>query len=109
LNHADYDPLWAAIAALGVTACIHPSAGSTNAEWTSTGAYLERVAHPLRTGHYLAESVAPTMDNAIFLTAFCFYAHMERFPKLRFAMHHSGASWVRRSRTISATCERRSK
>jgi predicted TIM-barrel fold metal-dependent hydrolase len=94
LNHADYDPLWAAIAELGVTACIHPSSGSTNAEWTSAGAYIERVANPLRTGHYLAESVAPTMDNAIFLTAICFYAHMERFPTLRFAMHHSGASWV---------------
>lgn len=94
LNHPDYDPLWAEFEKLGVTACIHPSPGSTNAEWTSTGPYLERVAHPLRTGHYLAESVAPTMDNAIFLTAICFYAHMERFPKLRFAMHHSGASWV---------------
>ena len=94
LNHADYDPLWAELERLGVTACIHPSPGSTNAEWTSTGAYLERVAHPLRTGHYLAESVAPTMDNAIFLTAICFYAHMERFPQLRYTLHHSGASWV---------------
>jgi len=94
LNHADYDPLWVEFERLGLTACIHPAAGSTNAEWTSTGPYLERVAAPLRTGHYLAESVAPMMDNAIFLTAICFYAHMERFPKLRFAMHHSGASWV---------------
>ncbi len=94
LNHADYDPLWAAFEQLGVTACFHPSSGSTNAEWTSTGPYVERVAAPLRTGHAVAESIAPTMDNAILLTAFCFYAHMERFPKLRFAMHHSGASWV---------------
>ncbi len=94
LNHPDYDPLWSALEAHGVVACIHPSPGSTNAEWTSTGAYLERVAQALRTGHYLAESVAPTMDNAIFLTAVCFYAHLERFPKLRFSMHHAGASWV---------------
>ena len=94
LNHADYDPLWAAFEALGVTACIHPSSGSTNAEWTSTGPYIERVAAPLRTGHFIAESVAPTMDNAILLTAFCFYGHLERFPNLRFALHHSGASWV---------------
>ena len=94
LNHVDYDPLWAELERLGITACIHPSPGSTNAEWTSTGAYLERVAHPLRTGHYLAESIAPTMDNAIFLTAICFYAHMERFPQLRYTLHHSGASWV---------------
>jgi predicted TIM-barrel fold metal-dependent hydrolase len=94
LNHADYDRLWAEIEKLGITACIHPSPGSTNSEWTSTGSYLDRVAQALRAGHYLAESIAPTMDNAIFLTAFCFYAHMERFPKLRFSMHHSGASWV---------------
>jgi len=94
LNHPDYDPLWTECEKLRITACIHPSPGSTNAEWTSTGSYIERVAAPLRTGHYLAESVAPTMDNAILLTAFCFYAHMERFPNLRFAMHHSGASWV---------------
>jgi uncharacterized protein len=94
LNHSDYDPLWAELERLGVMACIHPSPGSTNAEWTSTGPYLERVAAPLRTGHYLAESIAPTMDNAIFLTAICFYAHLERFPKLRYAMHHSGASWI---------------
>lgn len=94
VNHADYDPLWAAFQELGLTACIHPCNGSTNAEWTSTGPYLERVGAALRTGHYLAESVAPTMDNAIFLTAICFYAHMERFPQLRFALHHSGASWI---------------
>jgi len=94
LNHGDYDPLWAAFAELDVLACIHPSPGSTNAEWTSTGAYLERVAGALRTGHYIAESIAPTIDNAILLTAFCFYAHMERFPALRFALLHSGASWV---------------
>ena len=94
LNHGYYDPLWREIEELGVVACIHPSAGSANPEWSCEGSFVERVAAPLRTGHNLAESVAPTMDNAIFLTAICFYAHMERFPRLRFAMHHSGASWV---------------
>src|SRR6202158_6106785 len=94
LNHGDYDPLWATFEELDVLACIHPSSGSTNPEWTSTGPYLARVAAALRTRDYIAESIAPTIDNAILLTAFCFYAHMERFPKLRFAFHHSGASWV---------------
>jgi predicted TIM-barrel fold metal-dependent hydrolase len=94
LNHPYYDALWREIEELDVTACIHPSAGSTNPEWSCEGSFVERVAAPLRTGHHLAESIAPTMDNAIFLTAVCFYAHMERFPKLRLAMHHSGASWV---------------
>jgi predicted TIM-barrel fold metal-dependent hydrolase len=94
LNHSYYDPLWTELEGLDVAACIHPSAGSTNPEWSCEGSFVERVAAHLRTGHYLAESVAPMMDNSIFLTAICFYAHMERFPKLRIAMHHSGASWV---------------
>ena len=94
LNHPSFDPLWTDFASLGVVACVHPSPGGTNPEWTSTGATLERVAAALRTGHPLAESIAPTMDAAIFLTAVCFYGHMERFPKLRFSLHHAGASWV---------------
>ncbi|MGH7859363.1 MAG: amidohydrolase family protein [Candidatus Binatia bacterium] len=94
LNQSYYDPLWTEIQALDLVACIHPSSGSTNPEWSCEGAYVERVAASLRAGHYLAEAIAPQMDNAIFLTAICFYAHMERFPKLRIAMHHSGASWV---------------
>lgn len=94
LNHDTFNPLWAELEALDVAACIHPSPGSTNPEWSCTGAFVERVAAHLRTGHYLAEAVAPRMDNAIFLTAICFYAHLERYPKLRVALHHSGASWV---------------
>jgi len=93
-NHGSFDPLWREIEALDFVACIHPSAGSTNPEWSCEGSFVERVAAPLRTGHYLAESVAPGMDNAILLTAMLFYAHLERFPKLRLAFHHSGASWV---------------
>ncbi len=94
LNHASFDPLWAELEAHDLAACVHPSPGSTNPEWSCEGAFVERVAAHLRTGHYLAEAVAPQMDNAIFLTAICFYAHLERYPKLRLAMHHSGASWV---------------
>ena len=94
LNHPSFDPLWRELEALDVVACVHPSAGSTNPEWSCEGAFVERVAAPLRTGHHLAESVAPTMDNAILLTAMLFYAHLERFPRLRLAFHHSGASWV---------------
>jgi predicted TIM-barrel fold metal-dependent hydrolase len=94
LNHGSFDPLWRELEALGVVACVHPSAGSTNPEWSCAGAFVERVAAPLRTGHHLAEAVAPMMDNAILLTAMLFYAHLERFPKIRLAFHHSGASWV---------------
>ncbi|HVN86924.1 MAG TPA: amidohydrolase family protein, partial [Candidatus Binatia bacterium] len=61
-NHEYYRPLWQQIEALGIVACIHPSSGHTNPEWTSEGSYVERVAGYLRIGHSVAESVAPTMD-----------------------------------------------
>ncbi|HVN87984.1 MAG TPA: hypothetical protein VMW17_24345, partial [Candidatus Binatia bacterium] len=78
----------------GIVACIHPSSGHTNPEWTSEGSYVERVAGYLRIGHSVAESVAPTMDNAIMLNAICFCGHMEDFPQLKLSFLHSGASWV---------------
>ncbi|MFQ5666666.1 MAG: amidohydrolase family protein, partial [Candidatus Binatia bacterium] len=93
-NHAYYNPLWRHLEELGVAACIHASPGNTNPEWTSEGSYVERVAAHLRIGHHIAESVAPTMDNAILLTALCFCGHMEEYPKLKLSLLHSGASWV---------------
>jgi predicted TIM-barrel fold metal-dependent hydrolase len=93
-SHPAYTPLWKDIAARDLTLCIHPSPGSTNPEWTSLGTFVERVAANLRIGHTIAESVAPTMDNATMLTALCFYGHMEEYPNLRLAFLHGGASWV---------------
>jgi predicted TIM-barrel fold metal-dependent hydrolase len=93
-NHRAYDPLWREIETRGLTACIHPAAGSTNPEWTSLGSFVERVAVHLRIGHDVAESVAPTMDAAILLTAMCFYGHLEEYPTLRLSFVHAGASWV---------------
>jgi predicted TIM-barrel fold metal-dependent hydrolase len=93
-NHPAYAPLWREIARRDLTLCVHPSPGSTNAEWTSLGTFVERVANNLRIGHDVGESVAPTMDNATMLTALCFYGHMEEYPTLRIAFLHGGASWV---------------
>lgn len=93
-NHPEYDPLWAALERHGLVASIVPSPGGTNPEWTSAGAYVDRVASHLRIGHSIAEAVAPVMDNAILLTAFCFFGHLERFPQLKIAFLHSGASWL---------------
>jgi predicted TIM-barrel fold metal-dependent hydrolase len=93
-NHAYYNPLWKHLEDLGIAACIHPSNGNTNPEWTSQGSYVERVAANLRIGHNVAESVAPLMDNAMFLNAICFCGHMEEYPKLKLSFLHSGASWV---------------
>ncbi len=93
-SHGAYDPVWEALEALDVAACLHPSAGSTNPEWSCHGAFVERVAANLRAGHDVAESVAPFMDNSTLLTALAFYGHMERWPKLRLTWVHSGAAWV---------------
>jgi len=93
-NHPDYDPLWEELERQDVTACIVPSAGGTNPEWTSMGSYVDRVAAHLHIGHSVAEAVAPMMDSATLLTAFCFFGHLERFPKLKVAFLHAGASWL---------------
>jgi predicted TIM-barrel fold metal-dependent hydrolase len=93
-NHPSFDPMWKRLEDLGVAACIHPSPGSTNPEWSTTGAFVERVASNLRIGHSVAEGVAPFMDNAILLTAIAFYGHMEVYPRLKLTFVHSGAAWV---------------
>jgi predicted TIM-barrel fold metal-dependent hydrolase len=93
-NHPAYDPLWARFQDLGVAACVHPSPGSTNPEWSCHGAFVERVAKNLRIGHDVAEGVAPVMDNSTLLTAVMFYGHLERWPGLRLTFVHAGATWV---------------
>jgi len=86
--------VWKRLEELDVAACVHPSPGSANPEWTCAGPFVDRVAGNLRIGHSVAEAVAPFMDNSTLLTALCFYGHMEIYPKLRLTLVHSGASWV---------------
>jgi len=94
LNHPELDPLWRRLEALEITACVHPSSGGTNPEWTSEGSFVERVAAPLGIGHPVAEAVAPQMDSSIFMTAIAFYGHMEEYPRLKLALLHAGSSWL---------------
>lgn len=94
LSHKRYNALWQELEALGIAAFIHASPGSTNAEWTSTGPYVERVALKMAIGHNVAEAVAPAMDNAAALTAFAFCGHMEEYPKLKLAFAGAGASLI---------------
>jgi len=94
LGHPYFDALWKEIEKLGLVACIHASPGIANAEWTSTGSYVERVAANLRLGHHLAEASAYTMDNAIAGTVLTYCGHMERFPQLKIAYTHAGITWV---------------
>ncbi|MBI3743612.1 MAG: amidohydrolase family protein [Chloroflexi bacterium] len=93
-NHRDYDGLWSTLEADGVAACMHPSPGSANPDWTSEGPFIERMAANLHIGHPIAETVAPGMDNGLFLSAVCFFGHMETYPKLKLSFVHSGAYWA---------------
>ena len=93
-NAPEYDPVWAFMEESGIAACMVPSSGETNPEWTSEGAFIERVASHLRIGHSVADTAAPWMDNGIFLSALCFVGHMETYPNLKLSYLHSGAFWV---------------
>ena len=93
LNHSDYDPVWKAIEETGLVACIHPSVGSTNPEFTSAGAFVERVAKNLRIGHDIAATIAPVQDNMAAVLALAYYGHLENHPKLKISLSHAGASW----------------
>ena len=42
-THPYYDPLWAELESLGLTAAVHPAAGLWNPEWTSHGPFIEKV------------------------------------------------------------------
>ncbi len=94
LNHPYYNELWKELDRANLAVFLHPSSGSTNPEWTSEGSYVDRIAANLRIGHYISESIAPMMDNSLLMVAFCFYGHLEEYPKLRIAFTNSGASWV---------------
>jgi len=93
LNHSDYDPIWRAVSEAGLVACVHPSVGNTNPEFTSAGSFVERVAGNLGIGHDVAGSIAPVQDNMSAVLTLCYYGHREDHPDLKLALCHAGASW----------------
>ncbi len=50
LNHPYYDPLWAELEKLGLTAAVHPTPGLFNPEWTSHGQFIEKMKGRLNQG-----------------------------------------------------------
>ena len=42
-THPYYDPLWAELESLGLTAAVHPTPGLWNPEWTSHGPFFEKI------------------------------------------------------------------
>jgi uncharacterized protein len=99
LNHPYYDPLWAELERLGITAAVHPTAGLWNPEWTSHGPFFEKIKERLvqppapgggggpfaggsggaaqtttfsgatPLGHPVAPILAPWLDNHMFVAA----------------------------------------
>ena len=46
-THPYYDPLWAELERLGLTAAVHPTPGLWNPEWTSHGPFFEKMRERL--------------------------------------------------------------
>ena len=53
-THPYFDPLWAELESLGVTAAVHPTSGLWNPEWTSHGPFLEKMNGRLSQGSALS-------------------------------------------------------
>ncbi|HZQ57010.1 MAG TPA: amidohydrolase family protein [Acidimicrobiales bacterium] len=89
-----FAPLWQSIADHGLVACVHPALGLHNAEGTSAGPFLERVAARLGVGHTVTEPVAYMQDIATFVVSVAFHGLLEDYPELKLALLHGGASIV---------------
>jgi predicted TIM-barrel fold metal-dependent hydrolase len=53
-THQYYDPLWAELERLGITAAVHPTPGLWNPEWTSHGPFCEKVNGRLGQASFLS-------------------------------------------------------
>jgi uncharacterized protein len=123
-THPFYDPLWAALENLGVTAAVHPTAGLWNPEWTSHGPFIEKVRGRINRvifgavggggpsagggtteaftftavpgfGHPLAPILAPWLDNHMFVASTLIgFTVMQRYPAMKVVVAHGKASWM---------------
>jgi predicted TIM-barrel fold metal-dependent hydrolase len=89
-----FRPLWQELETLGLTACAHAAAGPAAAEMEANAPFVERVTANVALGHPVAETVAHTMDNAVFLVGIMSEGLMERYPRLRTTFAHAGAAWL---------------
>jgi predicted TIM-barrel fold metal-dependent hydrolase len=123
-THPYYDPLWAELESLGVTAAVHPTAGLWNPEWTSHGPFIEKVKGRLNQrsflnssgggpfagggtgdsftfvaspplGHPVAPILSHWLDNHMFVASTLIgFTVMQRYPQLRVVVAHGKASWM---------------
>ena len=123
LNHPYYDPLWAELERLGITAAVHATPGLWNPEWTSHGQFIEKIndrlampavpgggggpfaggaaasnttfQHLTPLGHPVAPILAPWLDNHMFVAATLIgFTVMERYPAMKVVVAHGKASWM---------------
>ena len=123
-THPYYDPLWAELEKLGLTATVHPTAALWNPEWISHGAFCEKVkdrlayrpltdpigggptsgggavhVQPFRfsppLGHPIAPILSYWLDNHLFAASTLIgYTVMQRYPNMKVMLSHGKASWM---------------
>ncbi|HLW72351.1 MAG TPA: amidohydrolase family protein [Candidatus Binataceae bacterium] len=123
-THPFYDPLWAELESLGLTAAVHPAAGLWNPEWTSHAQFFEKVKGRFNQrfaiaeagggpsagggggqgfnfvatpplGHPLAPIISPWLDNHMFVASTLIgFTVMQRYPKMKVVVAHGKASWM---------------
>jgi predicted TIM-barrel fold metal-dependent hydrolase len=123
-THPIYNPLWAELESLGLTAAVHPGAGLWNPEWTSHAQFFEKVNRRFNQrsviadlgggpsaggggqqgftfvatpplGHPVAPILSPWLDNHMFVaSALIGFTVMQRFPNMKVVVSHGKASWM---------------
>lgn len=123
-THPYFDPLWAALETLGITAAVHPASGLWNPEWTSHAPFIEKMKDRLsqmailqesgggphagggnganlgfsasgELGHPMAPIISPWLDNHMFVGATLIgFTVMQRYPKMKVVVAHGKASWM---------------
>ena len=123
-THPYFDPLWAALEELQITAAVHPATGLWNPEWTSHAPFIEKMKDRLsqmtvlqesgggpnagggnganlgfsaagELGHPMAPIISPWLDNHMFVGATLIgFTVMQRYPRMKVVMAHGKASWM---------------
>ena len=123
-THPFYNPLWAELENLGLTAAVHAAAGLWNPEWTSHAQFFEKINRRLNQrsviadvgggpgaggggqqgfmfvatppmGHPIAPIIAPWLDNHMFVASTLIgFTVMQRFPAMKVVVAHGKASWM---------------
>ncbi len=123
-THPFYDPLWAELESLGMTAAVHSATGMWNPEWTSHGPFFEKIKGRLNQffgimsagggptagggassmftftaipplGHPIAPIISHWLDNHMFVAATLIgFTVMQRYPNMKVIVAHGKASWM---------------